>query len=331
MSLVPFLMATIIYQSETGGSLRWPLGIFVLLMGIGFGAVSVVSFRALASRGGLEIHESSSSGSSREITDPSEKAGVTRMFGLAFGAASLLLLVVSWGILRGPSAKSAAVAAEMEEMPSLPIAPTFALKASRGSAWGYSPLPHFLLPVATARRSALRWTAGTGILILGTAASAVWYPLPFLASLFLGAFCLVGVAICVPLLRTWLALRKVELNDVTWTLQAGPGQPVRIEADVVAVQPIFVRAVRMILVGISQERGGRSRVKRDYFYGAEMRILAPVRLGTGEARRVSGELVLPPDAARSDPSGSVKVCWIAGLVVDLPGWPDLEIGREVRV
>jgi hypothetical protein len=300
-------------------------------MGIAFGAVSVVSFGALASSGGLEIRETSSGGSSRQITDPSEKAGVTRMFGLAFGAGSLLLLAISWGLLKGPSAKAEAVAAEVEEMPSVPVAPTFALKASRGSAWGLSPLPHFLLPVATARRSAVGWTVGTGLFVLATAGSAVWYPLPILAYLFLGALCLLGVAVCVPLLRTWLALRKVDLKDVQWTLQAGPGQPVRIEADVVARQAISVRAVRMLLVGIRQSGGERSRTKRDYFYGAEARVLAPVRLAAGEERRVSGTLTLPADAARSDPSGSVKVCWIAGLVVDLPGWPDLEIGREVRV
>ena len=88
--------------------------------------------------------------------------------------------------------------------------------------------------------------------------------------------------------------------------------------------------LKLALLGVEQF-SGRKSTSRTYLHTATKTLAEGLRVEAGWTDEFEGSLVMPEGAQLSDNTDPGRVCWIVGVTAEIPGWPDLEVAREVKV
>lgn len=302
------------------------VGCFLLVLGLPFAAgAAYMGYTAVSEERAAAL---SMSEDGRPITDADEKQSVARMATFALGGGALFFLSASYGAFRGVSNKTAAV---MKGMPDIPISPTRAAGLCRRVIDKMFGLPSLYLSPEMARTSINGCAVPLGILAALLAASWFWWRMPVIAYAFAGLVMLIlaGVVL-VPAARTLLAMKKLDIEVLAWTREVHAGDDVDMTVKVTARAPLEIRAIEMALIGVDQFKGSKS-TSRDYLHTEKKALAKDLKVGAGWSQQFQGGLKVPEGAQPSDDEGRGRVCWIVGMTADVPGWPDLEVAREVKV
>ena len=73
------------------------------------------------------------------------------------------------------------------------------------------------------------------------------------------------------------------------------------------------------------------RTKREYLATKEIVLERNLRLQAGEKRKLEGRIDIPDSALPTLSHKPHIICWIVGLIAELPGWPDAEVAREIII
>ena len=307
MSLFCFLFAFLWYAASSNGGLRLPLGLMMTFVSVLFLGLAVHLAANLDSPGNLRIKEDGAS-----VKDPERKKSIARFGMIAFGGGGLFLGILGLRMLWSLTQEDGDLRERMEQ---IPCSPSFALAALEGHAPPISFLATYA-PTRRARRSAIPWSVGT-VAYLGLAlTSPLWFRMPWIATLFFDLLGLVFVSISLPLLRTYLALKKVRLH-LSFPASAQVGHPFDVHATIEARVPVRIDAIKLLLIGGRETGAKRQPWKTDH--GQERVIGGPLTLRPQETRELQGSLKVP--------SSEPGMRWIVAVVVDISRWPDLEVAR----
>lgn len=312
---------------------RAAAGLILLALTGGFGVAALSIGTAMIRGGGLRIPALDGTPAEIPLGNRPLALSLLGFFLIGSGILGYLASSALSATRQGPAGN------EIHEVPRAGVNPSFAVLAAAGSSMKLLAIPRHYVPRQFAGRFGPGCVLAAGAWTGLHASLTIWFGVPWFAQFFLGMLSLVALAAAIPMSRTWLALQRVDLHVDEFTSPVRPNEVLRVRARVRARTRVRISGASLLLacVRIVNDRvpGSPSNWVRQYPYGHEEVVAGEATLAPGDEISLVGTFVLPASSPTSSPpSGTAEAdstCWILGVLVRIPGWPDLEISREITV
>ena len=270
-------------------------------------------------------------------SDAEDLRAIVAFTGVMAAFATLVALLFAVALARGDEEAPEAAPApgdnptDPDVAPSVPVPPSALLAGKTSTSFTY-------VPPAQAGTCALGCGGATTALLLAGLASWAWWPLPTWTYVVGAAGGLVGALQTGWAVRAWLAARLLTARFTRFPVRPiRPGQTVTAECELHGHATTRIHRVTAVLACVEQWKTSSENARGHTTTTTHQRIVHRQRLRLdgltlrqGERRRYPLRFELPADAPSSRP-GHHPICWIVGLVVDVPNWPDYELARELEV
>jgi hypothetical protein len=217
--------------------------------------------------------------------------------------------------------------------PSIPVSPAFLVDGRIGPFNYIDPEQ-----AGTVAGSCLGLTLALGAIGLMTQR---WWPLPTWVYVIGGLLLGIGLVHTAWAARSWLAARRLRLRLLDVPDRIRLGEPFEVTGHLQARADVIVDRLRLVLACVEEWttttttgiKGNRSRSTQTHRHvlGHHVQDLETnLELEGGQRKRFRAR-VKPPLHGWGLARPERRSCWILGVVVDIPNWPDYELAREVEV